>query len=206
MFGGGHMDQMVRSIKMNRELLGKSKGIYSEKYRKLRKEYRQKADRIHPGQPLSKSEKAKIKLEIRQDHIKANVKKVFLTIKIFSIVILLIALVVQSEIIENTIANSYEEDKHNNEQAFYKSFLKGKEALHERSYSEAVYLFQQSLRHIPKHEEAELWLAKTYFYWSHSNKRVYRRGKNIVDSLALKHPDNLHFQDLKKNFPTSMKN
>lgn len=201
MFGSGAIDNMISSIRKNRALVGYSKGIYSDKYRKLRKEYKQKADKIHPGKPLTEVEKAKIKLEIRQDHIKSAVRKAFFTIITFSIVVLLIAMLIQSDFVNKSISQSYEVDNARNEQKFYNNLLKGKEALHKRSYSEAVYLLEKALEYDPENEEAELWLSKSYFYWSHNNQSVYLSGKRLIDSMAVKHPEKQAFLNLKTNFP-----
>ena len=200
MFGSGAIDAMISSIRNNRALISSSKGIYSEKYRKLRKEYKQKTRKIDSGKLLTASEKAKIRLDIRRDHTQQNVKKLFFTLMITVIVLLLIAHIIPSAV-QSTLEKTYQEERAEKENKFYRAFYKGQEAVHHRNYHSAANLFQEALTFRPANIKAEHWLAKTYFYWSSKDEYMYEKAKHLVDSLAVKHPEKRNFQALKEHFP-----
>jgi hypothetical protein len=207
--GGGSIQNMLVTLKNNKNLLRKRKSIFLRKseFKRLRETYKEASRVIVNERKATKEE-----LEQIRQRVLAERKK---DIRIQLVILTIVGLVVVSSgifILNNVRTTRIESEKISQAQLiketklnYRESMTEGSKMMDEEQWFYAAGYFENALTYVPNDPEAEYNLALAYCQLCFNEESACKKANELVDKMIKENSQSEKYRELKAQYLESSK-
>ncbi len=202
MAGGGSIQNMLNTLKNNKNLLPKRKSFFKRdlNYFELRKYY-QESPLYFSNKKITKEELLLIRNKIREDRKRSKILVFTTFLSVFVVFSVVLVLLVQNLdfSVKKFVRNSHSgipSKSFKNQDLYSDRMSDGINRLNEGKWFLAIGNFQAALADKPNDKEAEYLLSKSYVFYCFEENNSCDKANTLLNEMLIKYPQDTRFQIL----------